>query len=190
MEKVEPQIKQRLISDQVVNGLINFLESFFLTFPEFTWDTDPTKSRISIHDFDAFNLDSVDKRPRIAVELLESRWDNLVIDKLQNLSLTLGTRTISDLVHSSVTLHCVSKQSLEAKNLADIVFEAIRIFRPEIRKENGFTEIDTVNIGREQRVRTSSQSEVRVVPVSVIIKLKRTHVRVENAEKLKASGLV
>lgn len=188
MEPTQRQLKALHISDRVVDGIINFLESFFSTYPEFTWDSDTTKSRINIHDFDAFNLDSVDKRPRIAVELLESRWQNVMVDSRQAVNLQKGTVVTSDMVQSSITLHCVSKQSLEAKNLADIVFEAIRIFRLEIRRENAFSDIDSVNIGREQRVRTSSQSEVRVVPVSVTVKLKRTHTKIMDREKFEASG--
>lgn len=177
------QIRSNLISDRVVDGLIQFLQDFFSTIPNLTWDPEDVRSRIIIHDFDAFNLDSVDKRPRIAVELVESHWQNIVVDKLESSVIDAGTKTLSDLVQCTATLHCISVQSLEAKNLADMVFESIRIFRPEIRKETGFFDIDSQSIGREQRIRTSSQPEVRAVPVTITVLLQRRHLRVEDRQR-------
>ena len=187
-EFTRSQIKSNLISDRVVDGIILFLENFFATFPELTWDTDETVTRIIIHDFDAFNLETVDKRPRIAVELIESHWNNLMVNNMESLSLIKGTKEISDMVQSTATLHCISKESLEAKNIADIVFEAIRIFREELRLETGFFDIDTVSIGREQRIRTSSQPEVRSVPVTLKILVQRRSLKILDKQKYETFG--
>ena len=187
-EYTRDQIRDMLISDQVVDGLIKFLEEFFSTFPQLTWDSDETKTKILIHDFDAFNLESVDKRPRIAVELVESRWNNLLVNNMQKWSFIQGTKEISDLVQSTVTLHCISQVSLEAKNIADIVFEMVRIFREELRRETGFFEVDSVYIGREQRVRTSSQPEVRSVPITLKVLIQRRALKILDRQKYMAFG--
>lgn len=187
-ETTEKQIDSRLIDDVLMRGMIQFLETFFSTFPELTWDIDETKTRILIHDFDAFNLESVDKRPRIAVELVEGHWNNLIVDNLGALDPRKGTEETTDLVSATMTLHCVSKESLEAKSLKDIVFEAVRIFRRELRREMGVFNIDSLNWGREQRIRTSSQSEVRSVPVTVALQLQRRSLKILDEEKYQAFG--
>jgi hypothetical protein len=182
------QLSPVLVSDLVVDGLLKFLRSFFSTFPVFTWDADDTKTGLQIIDFDAFNLDAVDKKPRIAVELVEGHWENLMVNNMQAMDLVRATETVSDLVKASVTLHCISSVSIEAKRLADIVFEAIRLFRSELRREMDFFNIDSLHRGREQRIVTAAQPVCRVVPVEVAVSIQRTMVKFVDRQVFEASG--
>lgn len=182
------QLSPDLTSDIVVDGLLNFLRNFFSTFPYFTWSEDDRQTGIQITDFDSFNLDAVDKTPRIAVELVESHWENLMVNDMQAKDLVRATETVSDMVKSSVTLHCVSTVSVEAKRLADIVFDAIRLFRAEIRQETNFFNVDSLHRGREQRVVTAAQPVRRVVPVEVTVSIQRTMVKILDQQVFEATG--
>ena len=172
------QRSSRLISDQVIDGIIVFFEEFFENVPGFTFSADETLTEILIHDFDSLNLETVDQRSRIAVELMDTAWEQNIVDKLQRLNIEDGVESYTEIARSNITIHCVSKESLEAKKLASIVFESVMAYRPEIRKIGNYFDIETTQMGREQRVRSTSDAEVRVVPVMVRILTKRTYVRV------------
>jgi hypothetical protein len=182
------QRKSLLVTDQFVDGIIQFLEALFTEIPGYTWDPDPTNSEIVVENFDAFNLETVDKRPRITVELIEASWENVVIDRLQQLNLITHERIITDLAAGNVVLQCVSSNTVESKRIASIVWEAIRVYRDELRKVSGFFEIDSSSIGRTQRIKSTSATEVRATPVIVRLSVKKTYRKILNREKYEANS--
>lgn len=182
------QIKKDLISHRLVDPVIRFFESFFSTFPIFTWDADERRTRMLVMGFESFVLEKVDAKPRIVVELVDVNWNNLAVDHMQHLDLQTTAMTSTDMVNGILTAHCVSKNAAEARDIADIVLEALRRFRPELRKEGGFFNVDTVGYTRIQRIRTSSTAEVRSAPVTIRLSLKRTYTAASDEARYQAAG--
>jgi hypothetical protein len=182
------QLKSSLTADRFVDPVIRFLETFFSTFPLYTWDADETKTGIIVHDFEAFNLEKVDATPRIATELVSVDWNNVTVDNMQHLDLATTAKTRTDLVQGLVTAFCISKNQNEAKTIAAIVLKAIRMFKDELRKEGGFFSVDSVGYTRVQRVRSSSRPEIRSVPVTIRLSLKETYTQASDEAQYEAAG--
>lgn len=182
------QLKSSLTSDRFIDPVIRFLETFFSTFPLFTWDADEKKTGIIVHDFEAFNLEKVDATPRIATELTSVDWNNAIVDNMQHMNLATTAVTKTDMVQGLVTAFCISKNQNEAKTLAAIVLKAVRMFRAELRKEGGFFSVDSVGYTRVQRVRSSSRAEIRSVPVTIRLSLKETYIQASDEALFEAAG--
>lgn len=177
-----------MLSDRFIDPVIRFFETFFSTFPALTWDEDERRTRIIIQDFEAFVLEKVDAKPRIVTELTDVNWNNLSIDNLQHLDLVTTAETKTDLVQAMVTAFCISKNAPEARYVADVAMESLRMFRGELRKEGGFFSVDSVGYGRVQRIRSSSAPEVRSVPVTIRLSLKRTYTMASDEARYEAAG--
>jgi hypothetical protein len=71
----------------------------------------------------------------------------------------------SDIIRGTVTINCISKQGLQAEEIANIVFMSLTGFKAQIYK-HGIHGLTALQIGEEQILRSNSDIELTAVPVS------------------------
>lgn len=154
-------------TDKVKDDVILFLQDFFALDPTYTFDRDETKTKIFVQDIDKYNPKVVDPKPRIVVSRDEIKWMNYSLDNLAGLKETDTHRYeyFLDHVAGSVTCNCLSKNGVESEVLASKVFMAFRVFKQDIRNAYSIFDIDSVSIGKEQRLISDVQPNLKNVPV-------------------------
>jgi len=81
--------------------------------------------------------------------------------------MTTGNYTFNDLLTGSVAFSCISREGTEAEQLAHLVFNSFKFFRPVLQKQGFFT-IKSLNIGAESLVvQEGDNDDLYVVPVFI-----------------------
>ena len=101
-----------------------------------------------IHITDAFSIEKqvIEKRPAIMVQRGPMSWANLGLDQLKELDFTTGREVHSDLLSGTMTIHCISRQGLEAERLAWIVLFALKSLKKVLQVRGLF------DVGREAQI--------------------------------------
>jgi len=151
--------------------VIEFLQVLFSTREpnknRFHWNKDITQSEIQITDNHSVNLTDVNKRPMIIAVRGPISWQGTGLggNSLESVDRPTGRRTFNDMLIGSVVLNCISREGVEADQLAQFVFNAFKFFSPVLKKFGFFT-IKSTSIGAESLIKASgSEDETTLVPV-------------------------
>ncbi len=151
-----------------------FLQELFAGRPEGSWkyDSDDTKTEIQISDQHTVNLDAVQVKPSIVAIRGPISAQNMGLggNGLENRNLQSGARTYNDLLSGSIAFSCYAREGIEAENLAYIVFNSFKLFKPILR-ESGYFTIKGVNLGAETLIESGSEDELYMVPVYVSVQV-------------------
>ena len=150
---------------------------------DFLWNPDSEISKILIADSYTEDLERTDFRPAIILRRGPIRWMNTSLDQRRFTNFRTGSKSFMDLIHSDLTLECLSRNGLEAELLADIVFQGVQFFANIIRGRGAF-EVDSVAIGPETLIQSDSQQELTAVPVGVRLLIQHAWTATPDAERL------
>lgn len=114
----------------------------------FHYDTDDTKTEIHIADTHAVDTISTGVRPMIIAVRGPLSWQQTSLGSIESRELTTGKHIFNELLSGSLALSCISREGIEAENLAHLVFNSFKFFRPVLQKYGFFT-IKSLNIGEE-----------------------------------------
>ena len=133
----------------------------------FHYDQDDTRSDILIADIHAVDLKTVGVRPAIIGVRGPLNWQDVGIGSIENRNQTTGDYAINGLLNGSIALSCVSREGIEAEQLAHLVFNSFKMFRPVLQKY-GFFSIKGLSIGAETLVeQEGADDRTTIVPVYI-----------------------
>ena len=133
------------------------------------YDSDDTQTDIQIADVNAADLDAVNHRPAIIVMRGPMSWQGLGLgnNAIEQKNTRTGETTYNDLLTGSLSVSCISREGIEAENIAHLVFNSFKFFNSTLRK-NGFFTIKSLNIGAETLVeQEGSSDEMYIVPIYI-----------------------
>lgn len=150
---------------------IEFLQILFSTRDEksFKYDSDDTRTNIQISDQHTVDLEAVHVRPAIVGVRGPVSWQGIGLggNAFEQQSRLTGKTTFNDLLTGSVAFSCFSREGTEAEQIAHIVFNSFKFFRPVLQKY-GFFSIKSLNIGAEVLVtQEGDDDDLYMVPVYV-----------------------
>jgi hypothetical protein len=129
---------------------LEFLQIVFSTRPQdsFKYDADDTISEIQIQDAFAADLKAMGGQPSIIATRGPVSWmgQGLGGSSIESRQMQTGDHMFNDVLIGSLTFNCMSREEVEADNLAMIVMNSFRYFRPQLQKY-GFLTIKSVNLG-------------------------------------------
>ena len=151
------------------------------------YELDDTKTEIQISDQHTVDLEAVHVRPAIVAVRGPLSWQGLGLggNAMEKRSVTTGDYTFNDLLTGSVAFSCISREGTEAEQLAHLVFNSFKFFRPVLQRQ-GFLTIKSLNIGGESLVvQEGDNDDLYVVPVFVTAQIQdRWILRDDAARKL------
>lgn len=167
---------------------IEFLQILFGTRAEgsYHYDSDDTKTDIQITDAYSTSLDAINLRPAIIVVRGPLSWQGLGLGNSGIESVDMGTRrtVYSDLLVGSISISCLSKQSIEAEQLAHLVFNSFKVFGPTLR-QRGYFHIRSLNIGPESLIeQEGSSAETFIVPIALTAMVQDRWALDQNASRM------
>lgn len=129
---------------------------------------DNTKSEITITDLHAVELDAVNSRPAIIAVRGPLSFQGVGgIGNVQERSIRTGSYVFTDMLLGSVTFICMSREGIEAENIAHLVFNSFKYFKPVLQKYGYFT-IKSLSLGSEMLVeQEGADDKTTIVPVNV-----------------------
>jgi hypothetical protein len=145
---------------------LSFLQAYFQQNVKYTWQANSQTTSIIIADKFAMDLDLAHKKPALVLSRGSMRWLNTSIGQKYKIDLLSGNTEYTDLLASSVTINCMAKNGLVAEELALVVRNILTAEREQLRS-NGLHKINSIGIGEERSLSTSSEHELTVVPVTV-----------------------
>lgn len=154
---------------------LEFLQILFGTRApgSFHYDSDDTKTEIQIADVNAADLEAVNLRPAIIVQRGPLSWQGLGLggNALESFDMGNGKAVYNDVLNGSISISCISKEGIEAEQIAHLVFNSFKFFAPTLRKM-GFLSIKSLNIGAEALVEQEGVGdETYIVPIVVTAQL-------------------
>lgn len=154
---------------------IEFLQTIYSTRAEgsMKWRENIEESEIQISDVNAVNLSQIGKRPAIIVVRgqISAQGMGLGGSAFEGMKMTTGQTAFNDLMHGSLALNCISREGIEAEQIAGMVFNLFKFFAPELRKL-GYYSIKGMSIGAESLIRsTGVEDELTLVPVFVQVQV-------------------
>ena len=152
---------------------IEFLQIIFSTRKkgagQFCWSPDDSETEIQISDLHAVNLVNFDQRPKIVGVRGPVSWQGLGLGggSMEMREMTTGNYAFNDLLTGSVAFNCISREGIEAEQIAHLVFNSFKFFRPDLQK-SGFFTIKSLNIGAESLIEQAGpEDKTTLVPVFV-----------------------
>lgn len=128
----------------------------------FHFDHDDTKTEIVISDLHAVDLKMVGMRPAIVAVRGPLSWQGPGLGSILGRDIPTGSYTFKELLTGSLALSCVSREGVEAEQIAHLVFNSFKYFRPVLQKY-GFFQIKSLSIGGESLVEIDGSSDMMVV---------------------------
>jgi hypothetical protein len=151
------------------NMTLEFLQLLFQSreVGNYKWDADDIQTEIMIVDKNTYNLETVGKRPAFIVNRGRIGWTNSSgIGNMLSVDFKTGSETFTDLLSGSVTVYSLSRNGLEAENLAFWVFWCFKTFK-KVLKKIGFFKINSAEMGQETQVLVDSKPELVMIPVTI-----------------------
>jgi hypothetical protein len=150
---------------------LEFLQLIFASRAQghFRFDHDDSKTEIQISDIHAVDITSVGVKPSIVAVRGPLTWQGLGLGggAVETRNVKTGKITFNDLLTGSVAFSCFSREGIEAEQIAHLVFNSFKFFRPTLQKYGFFT-IKSLNVGAEALVESEgSDDKLVVVPVYV-----------------------
>jgi hypothetical protein len=180
----------------IKHTFLSFAQGYFSIDSKFTWNSNPILTKVIIADKFAVDLGVIEKKPAIVLSRGSYGWTDTVRGQdgvnsvLSNKKIdTLmpapsanrwGNLVLTDLIRGSVTYNVISKNGIEAEELANKLFIALSGYKQELRKY-GIHKTMGLTIGDERTVKTTSEIEAMGVTVSLGFVAQRT---IETAEDL------
>ena len=177
----KPSLNRRSIEDEkhipnvsifLKRTTIEFLQILFSTREKGSFKYDPeddTKTEIQIHDQHAVDLEAVHVRPAIVGVRGPVSWQGLGLGQsaVEGINRPTGKTTFNDLLTGSIAFSCISREGTEAEQIAHLVFNSFKFFRPVLQKF-GFFSIKSLNIGGESLIVTDGDhDDLYLVPVYI-----------------------
>jgi hypothetical protein len=172
----------------MVRTVIEFLRILFATRPpgDLRWSKDESQSDIAIRSINAVDLQSINTRPCILVQRGPISYMNMGLGQsgIEGISTRNRSVTYNDVTSGSLSISCISRESVEAENIAYLVSSAFRYLGPALRKK-GFLQIKALNIGQDVLIdQEGSQDTTYLVPVMVSCMIEERIVLEKNADRL------
>lgn len=150
---------------------LEFLQAIFSAreVGSFKYSPEDAKTEIFIGDQHNTNVDAVEVNPAIIAVRGPMSWmgGGLGGGSVESQSITTGSITFNDLITGSVAFSCLAREGYEAEQVAHIVFNSFKFFRPILQKYGYFT-IKSLNIGGESLIeQEGSDDRLYMVPVYV-----------------------
>ena len=166
---------------------LEFLQIIFSTRGDgqFRYHEDDTKTEIQISDVHAVDLKAVGRRPAIVAVRGPLSWQGMGLGGNSVESVEMSTRrtVMSDLLTGSVALSVISREGIEAEQIAHVVFNSFKFFRPILMKY-GYFNITSLNIGSESLVeQEGSDDKTTIVPVYITAQVQDRWVLDETAAR-------
>lgn len=160
-------VVDNLMTDEVKNRIIEFLQFVFSNSQRFQYLSDEIESKVSISDVFPKKED-YEKKPAIVVRRENMFLTNRGIGHFLGwtYSKNFGSRFM-DMLQSQVVIECYSREGLEAEKIANIVFGSLLFFRRKLREVGRIHDILVANIGPETPQRISSEITLAMVPVQL-----------------------
>lgn len=165
---------------------VRFLQLVFATFPkgQYNWDKDEKLSDITISDQSTIKKEVVERRPAIIVSRGPASFGNTSMDQLAgpllekqkdgttqftpNISRTTGGRRSTDLIASTMTYNCLSREGIEAQRIAWIAAYSTRVLKRALLAAGLHRVGEDVSVGSESAPGTIVQPDSNeIVMVSV-----------------------
>ena len=143
---------------------LEFLQILFNERPagSFHFDQDDTKTEIIISDLHAVDLKMVGMRPAIIAVRGPLSWQGPGLGSVLGRDIPTGSYTFKELLTGSLALSCVSREGIEAEQIAHLVFNSFKYFRPVLQKY-GYFQIKSLSIGGESLVEIDGSNDMMVV---------------------------
>lgn len=150
---------------------LEFLQILFGTRApgSYRYDSDDTKTEIQIADVYAADLESINVRPAIIVQRGPMSWQGLGLggNAIESVNTHNRDTVFNDVLIASLSISCISKEGIEAEQLAHLVFNSFKFFSSTLRKQ-GFLSIKSLNIGAESLVeQEGGTDETYIVPITI-----------------------
>lgn len=148
---------------------LEFLQIIFSQRADFRYDPDDTRTGIQIVDVHAVDLKTAGVRPMIVAVRGPLSWQGTGLggNAMEGRNVSTGDTTFNDILIGSVALSCISREGIEAEQVAHLVFNSFKFFRPILQKQ-GFLTIKSLNVGAEMLIESEgSDDKTTVVPVYI-----------------------
>lgn len=167
---------------------VRFLQVLFASFEKgaYHWELDEKMTDITISDQGTVNKEVIEKRPAIIVTLGPLAMNNIAMDQFNgplletdkegqrtftaNIDNSTGARRYTDLVSSTVTYNCLSREGAEARRIAWIAGYFTRTLKRTLMKAGLHRVGEEVQFGAESAPGSIVQpdsNEIVMVSVSV-----------------------
>lgn len=169
---------------------LEFLQILFSQRAEgsFKYDADESKTEIQIMDQNAVDLEAIHTRPAIIGTRGPVSWAKMGLGggSMQELHRPTGDATYTDMLTGSVAFSIISREGIEAEQIAHIVFNSFKFFRPVLQKY-GFFSIKSLNLGASNLVvQEGENDDLHLIPVYVQADIQdRWSLKDNDAKKLK-----
>jgi hypothetical protein len=166
----------------IKHTFLSFAQGFFSLDDRFTWVLDPRQTKIIIADKFAVDLGVIEKRPAIILSRGGFGWTDSIRGQdgvnsvLSNKRVeTLfpspsgdrdGEFIFTDFLRGSITYNVLSKNGIEAEEIANRLFIALSGYKKSLRKY-GIHKTSNISIGDERIVKTTSEIEAMGITVSL-----------------------
>jgi len=167
---------------------LEFLQIVFSCREDYKYDPDDTITGIQIADSHAADLSSMNVRPAIIAVRGPISWRNLGLGggAVNSRDMKTGSYSFADLLTGSISLSVISREGIEAEQIAHSVFSLFKYFRPELQKY-GFFSIQNLSMGSESLIEQEGTDDVTyAVPISMTASVAETALLVDDVgRKLK-----
>lgn len=160
--------------------LIGFIQGLFKSLPggRYSWSEDPEQTEILITDAAPITSEVLTARPCIVTVRGQAQYANVTMNSMDYVDPATQTRSYRDVISSSVTVNCVSRNGVESSRLAWFVASHVKALRHLLHREGPFVRIghDVAVMGEmPPGALLQDPSDVGAVNVPVIIQFVIAH---------------
>jgi hypothetical protein len=141
------------------------------------YDEDESKTDIQIADQHSVDLATAGTRPMIVAQRGPLSWTQMGLGGNSFVGGGMGvngSKSYSDLLTGSMAFSCISREGMEAEQIAGLVFNAFKYFSEPLRAY-GFTSIKSLNVGAESLIITEgTHDDLYSVPVYVTAQIQES----------------
>ncbi len=180
----------------IKHTFLSFAQGYFSLDSRYTWKIDARETKLIIADKFAVDLGVIEKRPAIILSRGSFGWTDTIRGQ-DGINAVLTSKRVdtlappphgdrwldfvfTDFLRGSITYNILSKNGIEAEDIANTLFTAISGYKREFQKY-GIHTIKGLSIGDERLVKTTSEIEAVGITVSLSFTAQRT---IEKAGKL------
>ena len=193
------------ISNSIKYIFLSFAQGYFEQSRIFPWRYSVQDTAIIIADKMAVDLGVAAKKPCIILSRNGINWsfivrgqygkNSVLINKygMQNLAANspnsgvFSNEIFTDLLRVSITYNIISKNGIQAENIADMLNTAIIGYKTRL-KEAGIHQINGLSIGAEQLIKASSEPELFLIPLSLDCFIQHTVIKETKENNIQIVG--
>jgi hypothetical protein len=172
-------------------SLLCFFQAYFKQKQDerFRFHEDDRLSKLFIFDKYSYNREVAEQRPGLVTDRGPMRWGGRHIDQFIGSQPMSSERIYKDILSATVTVNAISKEGLEAEELAQYAFLLPMIFKDILRNKVGILNILSTALGRESILKADSRPDLHVVPTEIAIEMEYawtiTDIRAKIAQAVK-----